>query len=184
MLLGCQDRKESDFKNYYEKLPLLKTPLSLKSGMIEEYEVTQRKDSILFNKLSKLGSDFREKYFPSKSFFSLYGRIYEKENFISIIYRCDADKIWPYLYTFTKQGEIIDSLSLNNSTGIDVLGSEISTTLIDDKMNIVLKNEATYNDMNPNSNKDIDFKEIKYAKYSLDKSGKFKKIEEKIDTIK
>ena len=106
VILGCSNR-ESDFDKYLDQVERLPTPLIIKTIEFTGRTSSQLIDTILFEKFKILDAQ------------TVYGKIYEDNNFTGIIYNVPGDISVPVLVTYRKNGEKIDSLNLfKNASGV------------------------------------------------------------------
>jgi hypothetical protein len=99
---GCKD-KNNAFRNYYEKIPIVHLPLTINCG----FGVSIPNDHPMSP------SELRQFVPQPSNNTRIYGRIFENEKNIYICYGVPGDIIYPWLYTYTKEGKILDSLYLH-----------------------------------------------------------------------
>src|SRR4051812_80337 len=108
LIIGCKNQS-SDFEKYVEQLKSLPTPLVVKTIEYPERAALENYDSSLF-----------EKYKLSTAQ-APYGKIYDDERTIGIIYTVAGDVAVPFLVMYDKSGRKIDSLNLfQNASGVGI----------------------------------------------------------------
>ena len=192
LLLGCQNGKDkiddSEFKKYYEKFEILKTPIEFNNGkLIETPENDQNNLNVVF--LNQIDSNLVRKYHPFEAGV-INGRIFSTEKFVSIIYSVTSEELFPYLFTYTNTGEKIDSLLLNISEGLEFFSDEYCHTRIENDMTITIKDTATFYKVDPEIEfinqqplDSIDSKIVLIQEYKITKQGKITKVHELRDTL-
>ncbi len=98
MFCNCKN-KQSDFEAYWSKVPVITLPLSIECGLCGG-------DSLINDSIVK-------KYAFANA--NVIGRIQDSKN-IYLIYSDPGDICYPYLFTYNREGKIIDSLYLHIST--------------------------------------------------------------------
>ncbi len=108
-IVSCST-KDNDFKKYVGQLETLKTPISFGTMRFPEQQTKKTYDRDLFLKFGNLTAH------------EVYGKVFEDEKSIGIIYTVIGDINVPILMTYDKQGNKIDSLNLfENASGFDVV---------------------------------------------------------------
>jgi hypothetical protein len=107
VIFGCSP-KDNDFNRFVGQLETLQTPISLGTMRFPERQTSQAYDKELFRK------------FKYSTAHEVYGKIYEDDKAVGIIYSVIGDINVPILVTYDKQGSRIDSLNLfENASGFD-----------------------------------------------------------------
>jgi len=105
---GCSTTS-NDFKKYTEQINKLQTPIIFRTIQFSDNPPSNKIDKILFDKY---------KYADANE---VYGKIYEGDKFVAIIYTVKGDVLVPILGTYDKNGNQIDSLNLfQNASGFNV----------------------------------------------------------------
>jgi hypothetical protein len=99
LILSNCTRKNNGFEEYYNKIPIIKLPLTITCGLCGNDSLVS--DSLI-GKYAFKGA-------------KAIGRLEDDKN-IYIIYNYPGDICYPYLYTYNQQGKILDSLYLHIST--------------------------------------------------------------------
>src|SRR5690348_2090237 len=100
--------KDNDFQKYSEQLSTIKTPVSFQAMKFPEELISKNYDPELFKK------------FKFSSAYEAYGKIYEDDKIVCIIYTVVGDMNVPVIVTYDKQGNKIDSLNLfEKASGFD-----------------------------------------------------------------
>ena len=105
--------KQSDFEAYWSKVPVITLPLNIECGLCGGDSLI--KDSIV------------EKYSFANA--HVIGRIEDRKN-IYLIYSDPGDICYPYLFTYSKEGKIIDSLYLHIGTCAEDEYLKLSTSSV------------------------------------------------------
>jgi hypothetical protein len=107
IIFGCST-KDNDFDTFTGQLETLQTPISMATMRFPEKQTSKTYDKELFQK------------FKYSTAYEVYGKIYEDDKTVGIIYSVIGDINVPILVTYDKQGNRIDSLNLfENATGFD-----------------------------------------------------------------
>lgn len=101
LLYSCRNN-DNDFKDYWEKIPVINLPLTITCGLCNAD--TLIRDSLI-RKYAFEGAE-------------VVGRLEDKKN-VCIIYSYPGDICYPYLYVYNQQGKKLDSLYLHISTCTD-----------------------------------------------------------------
>jgi|GEM_PF-1803749 hypothetical protein len=110
-------RGVTNFTEYFSNIPIVKLPLKIQCGLCGD---TLYSDSII----RKYGHVNQSYY--GNPYHEVIGRI-EHANNIYILYSIPGDICYPFIYTYNKQGDILDSLYLQISTCDADEKTELST---------------------------------------------------------
>ena len=115
-LTGCISHK-NDFEKYYQSFSNIILPLNVECGFQNSNKLNDRHQSIINNYLPK-GAE------P-------YGRIYNKQPNIYLLYSFVGDILYPYLFIYDKSGNQLDSMYLHiEYCNISPNSQQINYTLI------------------------------------------------------
>lgn len=115
LFAGCS-ATSNDFKTYTGQIKTLQTPITFRTIQFLDNPPSNNIDKFLFDKYKYAGAD------------NVYGKIYESDKFVGIIYTVNGDVLLPVLVTYDKHGNKIDSLNLFEKASSFNLESEIYVT--------------------------------------------------------
>ena len=98
-LVSCSNNT-NDFKVFKSNIPLISFPISFNTIRYPNKKVQFNIDSSLFEK------------YKSQDANEIFGKLYENEKSVGIIYTVYGDALTPILMTYNKEGLKIDSLNL------------------------------------------------------------------------
>ncbi len=175
LIVGCKSikEKENDFSKYYSNIPILEYPVVIDChAEIKYFHFENREDNLVL------------KYIPSNAY-SINGRLKEENEFVTIIYSFPGDSMYPYIFTYTKNGQPIDTLNLGSFCGewMGTYGRRIIR--VEENKSIVISDSLRYYllDSNDDIIKGTDSTIFTKSNYELNEKGYFKKISEKQETI-
>ena len=155
--------QSAKFKKFITSIPAYDLPINLHCGL----------DSLKdFNNLH----DFME--FIPKGMEEIYGYINSNNKFDLIMYGRVGDDLYPFLYSYDKNGKILDSLFLiiNPCGQADETYRPNSYAFIDKNIQIIMIDTSQYTHYVDNQGCVIDSTCITNIKIRIDKSGHFKEI--------
>lgn len=127
LFVGCSSAPD-DFQSYTSKIQTISTPVTFQT-MNPPSKTLSITDEKLFAKYKHIYADH------------IYGKIYESEMFLAILYLVNGDVTTPVIVTYDKIGNKIDSLNLfANASGLGenretfvstTLGADMTITEID-----------------------------------------------------
>lgn len=107
LTIGCAT-KDNEFKTYVGQIETLTTPISFATLRFPDRNTKNDYDQRLFDK------------YKSSNAYMVYGKLFEDENTVTIIYSVIGDYNVPILMTYDNFGHKIDSLNLfENNSGFD-----------------------------------------------------------------
>ncbi len=169
---GCSvsQMNKGDFNNFYTKVPILNFPILIDCKSDYEYfDKSTIEDSLGF------------KYCPENWYIN--GRILTSENYIILVYSYPGDFMYPSIFTFTLDGQAIDTLNLGTSCGewhgnvergIIKITEDLNINFIDSL--IIYETDEDENIVHGTGSAKVMTKD-----FSIDNNGYFKHISEKID---
>jgi hypothetical protein len=117
LIISCKNQP-SDFQKYVNELESLNSPLVVKTIEYPERDASKNYDSALFEKYKLADAQ------------APYGKIYEDDRTIGIIYTVAGDVAVPFLVMYDKSGRKIDSINLfQNASGVG-MESEVYERII------------------------------------------------------
>jgi len=100
-LISCSFNT-NDFKNYKTSIHQIPFPISFNTMNYPNKKIESNTDSLLFEK------------YKSQDANEVFGKLYENDQSVGIIYTVYGDALTPILMTYNKDGSKIDSLNLFN----------------------------------------------------------------------
>jgi len=161
VLLSCKQQGGNSFETYCSSIKVIGTPFSLWCGIHKEQ----------FNVINQDTTLQRLYHLPD----NLVGRVYPDQSFVTLLFGHPGDYMIPVLYTFTKEGVPIDTLSVGgscfsdpgyNSSSLTSFGANMLFTIIDSTRTIAIDS----------GNREIlgtDSLFVLTAHYKLSDNGKF-----------
>ena len=99
----------NDFRTYASQIETLPTPLTFRTTEFFDQKLKDKIDESLFNKYKYAYAD------------NVYGKIWDTDSSVTILYLVNGDIITPVLVTYDKEGNKIDSLNLfENASGFNL----------------------------------------------------------------
>jgi hypothetical protein len=169
LLLGCSnsqlknkaDTKVSlEFKEAYQKLPIIQLPLKIQSTGENGFAP----------KINPTTDETLKSRFGFNGYASVYGRLFENDNFCSVLIYLPTDVGTPVIMTYDNKGVKLDSIALFDSRPAVMMGLESRESVVISKNGLVhFTDSSTYFDSNDNPFKLEIIKKI----ISLDTTGHF-----------
>ena len=123
LFTGCSYQLD-DFQSYTSKIETLSTPLTFQTTNAPN-KTQNIIDEKLFAKYKHIYAD------------KIYGKIYETETFLAILYLVNGDVTTPVLVTYDKKGSKVDSLNLfENASGFEEDRQTFVSTTLEHDMTI------------------------------------------------
>jgi hypothetical protein len=170
LMISCS-AQENGFKKYVGQLQPVTMPISFRSLKFPDKHINNTFDQVLFKKYKPIAA------------YTVYGKLYEDEKSVAIIYTVIGDVNSPILMTYNKMGNKIDSLNLFEGESVFHFESETSkyVTIFSDKRIQVIDSVTTWK-MEDNGEDRIEgtgkVSRIDKISYQLDLDGKIRKQKE------
>ena len=164
---STQIRKQLRFEKFLNKLPKYKLPIEIHCG---------------FDSLESL-NDFKDymDYIP-KSMEEIYGLVETDRPQYLVLYGRVGDVLYPFLYSYDKNGEIVDSLYLI-ITSCSIADETIipnSYAIIDNTLQIIMTDTSKFIHYLDNENYVIDSTLITNIMTMIQENGHFQEIKKEI----
>jgi hypothetical protein len=105
ILCSCSNNK-NDFKEYISSVKQIPFPISFNTSKYADRIMNNKADSLLVEKYKPIDAN------------EIFGKLYENEESVGMIYTVYGDAITPILMTYNKDGMKMDSLNLfENASG-------------------------------------------------------------------
>ncbi len=167
--LGCSNNPQEnkadskvnlEFKEVYQKLPIIPLPLKIQTTSENAFvpEINPTTDETLISR------------FGFKGYASVYGRLFEHENFCSVLIYLPTDVGTPVIMTFDNKGVKLDSIALFDSRPAVMMGLDSRESVVISENGLVhFTDSSTYLDSDDKPLKSEIIKKI----ISLDSTGHF-----------
>ena len=173
ILTSCGQIK-SDFDQYLEQIDKIETPVTFHSTKYSGTTKYQNYKTELFKKYGKSGSH------------ELQGLIYKNERFVGLLFNIIGDINRPFLITYDRQGNKIDSLNIfpNANSSLNTETVDHATIYSDNKIEIISESKTwELNNTSDDIVKGTDKLKVDTLQFSIDNKGKISIIKKnKINT--
>jgi hypothetical protein len=169
--IGCVGQKSAENKDFVElrdKLPQIKTPISFNSDYNIDLKSVELTDNGLLKKLK------------DRNYFSVFGKIFETENFITIIGYIPDDTGTPILVTFDNDGNELDSHVVYETAMGDMGHYSSNYVTINPDREIYFTDSTTTRKINAEGTDEIpgtDSLVVTIKKYKLTDKGKIERVD-------